>query len=118
MMTTNLDKSVFKEGIIKKYFLRFHLSLILIATFCAGLLATKILLSLEVNNMLIRFPIAVIISYIAFFGFVKLWLLYVSSNRDRESLSDFADFIPSPSGSASKSLNILHGGGGRFGGGG
>ncbi len=73
-------KNRFKEFLRKRFSLRLHMFLILTATFLSGLLTTKILLLLHVNNMLIRYPMAVIFSYLVFFGFVKLWLFYMSSS--------------------------------------
>lgn len=106
--------------------------LILTGTFLSGLLATKILLLFHVNSMLIRYPLAVIFSYLAFFGSVKLWLLYLSSSgRSRRSVrnvteraGDFVDVpdIPFPSGLSSVkpavSIEPFSSGGGHFGGGG
>jgi len=118
MIPGDLNKAAFKSGILKRYFLRFHLSFILIATFCTGLLTTKLLLSININNVLIRFPVVVIISYAAFFGFVKLWLLYISHSEKKGSASDFVDLIPTPGSPSGGSSEVIRGGGGRFGGGG
>lgn len=85
-------KNRFKEFLKKRFSLRLHMFLILTATFLSGLLATKILLLLHVNNMFIRYPLAVIFSYLVFFGFVKLWLLYMSSSgAGRKLVSEVAE---------------------------
>ncbi len=70
----------------KRFSLRFHMVMILTGTFFAGLLVSKLLLIMHVYNMLIRYPVAVICSYLAFFGFVKLWLVYLSSSAGSRSL--------------------------------
>ena len=85
-------KKRFKAFLGSRFSLRLHMFLILTATFLSGLLATKLLLLLHVNNMLIRYPVAVIFSYLVFFGFVKVWLLYMSSSSDGKKLvSDAAE---------------------------
>ncbi|MDP2157027.1 MAG: hypothetical protein Q8K68_04895 [Nitrospirota bacterium] len=76
--------------------------------------------------MLIRYPIAVICSYLAFFGFIKLWLFYMTSsgssrkNADRfienaDVVDIIPDVLPRGGGSFQDSLPI---GGGEFQGGG
>lgn len=79
--------------------------------------------------MLIRYPIAVLFSYLAFFGFVKLWLLYLSSSTGSrklvrgvaENIADVPD-IPMSLGNSpfepSVAIKSLSSGGGHFGGGG
>lgn len=75
-----------KRFLEKRFSLRFHMFMILTGTFFAGLLASKLLLIMHVYNMLIRYPAAVVCSYLAFFGFVKLWLVYLSSTAGNRSL--------------------------------
>lgn len=121
-----------RRFLAERLFLRFHMFLILMGTFLSGLLVSKILLIFHVDSMLIRYPLAVIFSYLAFFGFIKLWLLYLaSSERSRHfvknvtertgDLSDIPD-IPLPSGLSSVdtpiSIQPVSGGGGHFAGGG
>lgn len=79
-------KHKFLKRIKERFFLRFHMSLILIATALSGLLATKLLLLLNVKEMLIRYPLAVVFSYLVFFVLIKIWLWYVASSaRSREN---------------------------------
>jgi hypothetical protein len=78
-------KKHFVRILEERLFLRFHLSLILIGTALVGLLASKILLIAHVDNIVIRYPVAVIVSYLCFFGFMKLWLSYVTSSSVRKS---------------------------------
>lgn len=101
------------------------MSLILGGSFVLGMLASKGLLLLGVHRMIVRYPIAVVCSYLAFFGFIKLWLAYVSSSTYRKSFTETAanglGNIDVPLPSSGGSYNILKpftGQGGRFGGGG
>ncbi|MBI5632560.1 MAG: hypothetical protein HZA15_03680 [Nitrospirae bacterium] len=118
----------FTRFLKERFFLRFHMSLILIGTALSGLLVSWALLHLRVGSMLIRYPIAVICSYLAFFGFIKLWLLYMtSSGSSRKNADSFIentdvvniipDVIPGGGGLFPDSLPF-GGGGGQFQGGG
>jgi len=107
----------------ERFFLRFHMSLILMATVLSGVLSTKLMLLLHVENLVVRFPLAVLFSYLAFFLFVKLWLLYMSASQqlrgsrlESDVLPDLPDLSggPGPGGGASP----FSGGGGGSGGGG
>ncbi len=85
----------------ERFFLRFHMSLILLATVLSGLLATKLLLLAQVHNIVIRYPLAVVFAYLAFFLFVKLWLLYMSAShplRKSDSSGDILSGLPDPVG--------------------
>jgi len=108
----------------ERFFLRFHMSLILLATGLSGLLTTKSLLLLQVDNIVIRDPLAVFCSYLAFFLFVKLWLAYMaasSSLNTTDTAGDVSSVIPDFSGSSSGAdvaVPRFGGGGGGTGGGG
>ena len=109
----------------ERFFLRFHMSLMLGGSFFFGMLASKGFLVLGVNRMIVRYPLAVVCSYLFFFGFMKLWLAYISASANRKSLVESAGDelgnidIPLPSSeSASNVLRPFSGGGGQFGGGG
>jgi hypothetical protein len=55
------------------------MTLILIATGLSGLLTTRVLLAMGINNIVIRYPLAVLFSYLMFFLLIKLWLKYIST---------------------------------------
>lgn len=121
-------KQQFVQVLKERFFLRFHMSLILIGTAMVGLLVSKLLLMADMTNMVIRYPLAIVFAYLAFFGFIKLWLSYLSASRDG-SLSEVVDSvvdgvtgIPDLSGVSGPSLSsggaFGGGGGGSFGGGG
>lgn len=74
----------FTERFKRRHSLRFHMSLILVATVCSGFLATRIMLALHLENVFIRYPLAVIFAYLTFFISVKLWLRCLSK-RPRDT---------------------------------
>jgi len=108
----------------ERLFLRFHMSLILIGTALVGLLVSKLLLMSHVVNVVVRYPLAVVVSYLAFFGFIKLWLAYVHSSPKQnaydagDAVVDTVTSIPDISGSSLPSPPSFGGGGGAFDGGG
>ena len=109
----------FKERIQRGYFVRFHMSLILMGTITSGILASKLLLMLGFHSMAWRYPVAVLLSYGVFLGLVRVWIGYVRSGA---SPGDVADALPDlGSGSVELgdvSLPSFRGGGGGSGGGG
>ncbi len=123
-MDVIVRKNYFVRILKERLFLRFHMSLILVGTALAGLLASKLLLLAHVHDIVIRYPLAVIVSYLAFFGFVKLWLSYMASSDVHrahgggDAVADTIDGISNSSGSGSPGHEFPGGGGGHFGGGG
>ena len=115
----------FMRRIRERFFLRFHMSLILMATALTGLLATKLLLLAQVDNIVIRYPVAVLCAYLAFFLFVKLWLAYMTalnafkgSDAGGNVLSDLPNLSGGGSGGDTDVPGFGGGGGGTSGGGG
>ena len=100
----------FMRQIKERFFLRFHMSLILLATGLSGLAASKVLLLLQVENIVVRYPLTVLCSYLAFFLFVKLWLAYMAASQ--------AFSGPDTAGNVLSDLPNLSGGGGGSGAGG
>ncbi len=117
----------FMRHIKERFFLRFHMSLILLGTALSGLIASKLLLIAGMENIIIRYPLTVVCSYLAFFVFVKLWLAYLSTRRAFQASNIVDNVVPdllsfsggggTGSGSGS-SLPSFRGGGGGSGGGG
>ncbi len=110
-----LHKERFLKHFRQRHVLRYHMGVILFATGFSGILISKLLFVLHVDNFVLRYAIAVILSYLVFFVCIKLWLLYISPKRATKSnLADWLD-IPVPSGGSSgESIPVLHGGGGKF----
>ena len=98
------------ERIRKSYFVRFHMMLILSATVVSGVICSKLLSLLGVSRMPVRYGIAIILSYLLFFLFIKLWLLYIGIGRRARMKkgkggggSGWGDLMPSFRGSGSSS---------------
>ena len=131
MLVVQLDKpggtkmQSFMRRLKERFFLRFHMSLILMATALSGLLATRLLLFLQVDNIIIRYPLAVLFAYLAFFAFVKLWLAYMSASHAFQgpdiagnALPDLPNLSGGGSGPGVNLPSFSKGGGGSMGGGG
>ena len=113
----------FTERFKSRHPLRFHMSLVLMATVCSGFLATRIMLAMHLENVLLRYPLAVVFAYLVFFVSIKLWLKYIApfptQQKVHDNSPDLGDVLPDvpisfPSGGSSQ----FHGGGGGFDGGG
>jgi hypothetical protein len=104
------------KRIQERFLLRFHMSLILLATVLTGLLSTKLLLLVPVENMVIRYPLAVLFAYLAFFLFVKLWLAYMSASQPVRSLDATGDVLSNLPDLTGLSVDVpqFTGGGGTF----
>jgi hypothetical protein len=126
------------EALNKRFWLRLHMALMLGGTVVAGLIATNVLRELHVHQLAWRYGAAVCISFLAFTGFVRIWLLYIAScaardrrKSERSRRTDWFDVIDFSSGvqfggssssgssaSANSSMDGNFGGRGSFGGGG
>ncbi len=73
----------FRQQIVHNYFVRFHMSLILTGVIASGVLISKLLLELHVYSMRLRYPIAILCSYVVFLLLVKIWIWYVCRVRSR-----------------------------------
>lgn len=109
----------FTERFKRRHSLRFHMSLILLATVCAGFLATRIMLGLDLDNVMIRYPLAVIFAYVIFFTAVKLWLKYIAytpAAQLHDNSPDLLDVLPDMpiSGGNFNVGEVFHGGDGEF----
>ncbi|MFZ4538277.1 hypothetical protein [Propionivibrio sp.] len=118
--------------LVQRFFVRFHISLILAFAVGVGLLATRGLFSLGLETMHWRWPLAMLAAYAAFLLGVRLWLAYVGLGRylerEEEPAIDVHDLGFSGSGGDSGGVPCFGdgsrlvldevGGGGSFGGGG
>lgn len=114
----------------KRFFLRFHLSLILGFSFAVGLLTTKLLLLLGLEALLVRWPLAVLAAYAGFLLGIRVWLAYVGLGRHlgrngKDSSFDLPDLnfsggggCDNAAGSGFSLPEVPAGSGGSFGGGG
>lgn len=86
----------FRQRIVRQYFVRFHMSLILAATTASALLASKLLLMAGLQSVLWRYPLALALAYLGFFGLTRLWVSYVLMGRPGGgSALRFADGVTS-----------------------
>ena len=123
-----MRKAKFVRRFQKRFLLRFHMSLILLATCLSGVLFSKLFLYLGVHGPLIRYPLVATLAYLLFFVFIKLWLWYVSTTTETKTrqtvdavVENTTDLAPGPFPLFSKTsptLETFTGGGGNFGGGG
>ena len=74
-------KQVFQKHLQRRFSLRLHMFIILLVTTLSGVLFSKILLMFNVVNFAIRYPLAVVFSYLVFFACIKLWLICISPSK-------------------------------------
>src|SRR5882672_4736829 len=67
----------FKERILHTYFVRCDMSLILLVVVASGVGASKLLLECGIHSLPVRYPLALIISFLAFLLLIKVWIWYV-----------------------------------------
>jgi hypothetical protein len=114
----------FQSALTHRYFIRLHMTVMMGMVLSSGLLVSRILVGAGVTNMGVRYPIAVLFSYLAFFALVRIWIAYVTRaarKRQRSSGSwDVGDLLPEGSGNLSggsaRAAGKLVEGGGKFGG--
>ena len=119
----------FCSGLTHRYFIRAHMTVMLSLVLLSGLVASRALLRAGVTNMGLRYPIAVLFSYVVFLGLIRLWLAYMcrvaqaarlaTSDSARSSGGGFLDGSSgwSGSGGSGGSGKFVGGGGGSGGGG-
>ncbi len=108
-----------KRYLARKFFIRFHMSIILITTIIVGLISTKLFLALNVDDVRIRYPLVVLVSYLAFILCIRVWLYYIK-HRDK-ILENALDVFDIPINTTSNDSNVtleecIDSGGGEFGG--
>lgn len=111
----------------ERFFLRFHMTLIMAAVMLSGVLASKILWRFGVSSMAVRYPMAVVCSYGVFFALVSIWLMYIHATQDGdhgvamdigEGIGEGARALVNLGGSPGEGLGSVNLGGGGDGGGG
>lgn len=112
----NWTKQAFHKHLQRRFSLRLHMFIILLVTTLSGVLFSKILLMFNVVNFAVRYPLAVVLSYLVFFTCIKLWLVCICPGKPGKSnILEWLDF-PSPSGrgSGGGGAPSFRGGGGQF----
>ena len=123
---TSDPRAEFKQSLARRFVVRSHMTLMLVALGASGVLISKVLLEIGVRSMLERYLIAVVLSYALFFIFIRLWLMYVSPAKpkprsrsvDVGNAIDIGDLSVDVAGESSVAGDQTFGGGGDFGGGG
>jgi hypothetical protein len=95
--TAAARKARFVAWFKNRFFLRFHMAIILGLTFLAGLGVTKLLLVEGNTNLAVRYGVAVVASYVAFLLLLRLWLWYIEREEELEA-ADAVDVIDAASG--------------------
>ncbi|MBL8174007.1 MAG: hypothetical protein JNK48_05015 [Bryobacterales bacterium] len=110
------DQQRFQREFARKYFVRFHMSLIVAGTVGGGVLTSRLLLGAGMGSVMLRYALDVASAYLIFLLLVKLWLLHVHTggsggpeiDLDLEDASDVVGEL--------KTSVVSSGGGGRGGG--
>lgn len=82
--------------LVQRFFVRFHISLILAFAVGVGLLATRGFYAVGLETMHWRWPLALLTAYGAFLLGVRLWLAYVGLGRYLEREEGFDIDVPDP----------------------
>lgn len=113
-------KKHFINSLSQKFFIRMHMSLILMVTFASAMAFSKISYSLGWHDLTSRYLLGFLFSYAVFLGTIRCWLWYIFkiAPENNTDLSD-ADFLDLwIMGKASPVSPAYKGGGGGFSGGG
>jgi hypothetical protein len=91
-MSLQSESKTLRFYLIKKFWLKHHMLLMLITTGFAGILTNKWLVTLGVERIVIRYPLAVALCFLVFLFLMRVWLAYLSVVYDpRESVSFESD---------------------------
>jgi hypothetical protein len=85
----------YTRAVIRRFFVRFHMALILLGACLAGVVANTILFLARVTSLPVRYALAVVASYLAFLVLVRVWLAYVRADVSRLPVPDLALDWPS-----------------------
>ena len=117
----------FQKKFVSRFFLRFHMSLILTTVASSAVLMSVMLYALGITRIIWRYPLVVLFSYGMFFGLVRVWFHYlIKHKRDRLDRGNSSHFdLPNVgvntsggSSEAGETVGQFVGQGGRSGGGG
>ncbi|MBL8212711.1 MAG: hypothetical protein JNK87_18505 [Bryobacterales bacterium] len=76
----NKERQRFRTALLQRHFVRLHLVVILLATILVGVIQNWQLLHWNVRPLL-RYPLNVVVSYLAFVAFVRTWITYIHRER-------------------------------------
>jgi hypothetical protein len=72
------QEGTWRDRIVHRFFVRLHMTLILSAVIASGMLASKTMLVLGMHSLRLRYPLAVLASYLVFLGLIRVWIWYIS----------------------------------------
>lgn len=116
-----MNRQRFTNALKKRFSLRFHMTLILLATSIVGVLISKGMLAIGLDNVAIRYPVTVLVAYGVFFAAIKIWLLMVtdaSTVNSRDTVLNGLDSLDILLPSGDSGEVTFAGAGGAFDGGG
>jgi len=97
------------------------MTIILLATSMAGVLASKGMFVIGLHNVAVRYPVTVLCAYLVFFAAIKIWLWLMTdapTSKSNDTGSNVFDVIDFPLSSGGSGQTAFSGGGGTFDGGG
>ncbi|HNW27696.1 MAG TPA: hypothetical protein PKN50_04390 [Spirochaetota bacterium] len=118
-----LNRNAFISKLTRRFSLRLHMTLILMATALAGATASKLFLMAGLGNPALRYPLTVLFAYGVFFIAIKFWLriivgsVAVQTKASGSSLPDLSSLSPSEvsgGGGSPATDGTFSGGGGTF----
>ncbi len=118
-----------ERSLASRFWLRFHMSIMLFAAFGSGFLLSYALLRAGVGSTLVRWTLGTLVGYIALFLCMRLWLAYIGvrplrgddsrrANDDGTSAIDLSIVSDGGGSSVGEMVDVFRGGGGSSGGGG
>lgn len=116
-----MNRQKFIKTLQKRFSLRLHMTLILLATSMAGVLASKGMFAVGLHNVAVRYPVTVLCAYLVFFATVKVWLWLMTdtpTSNSRDSGNGVPDVVDLPLPFGGSGEQAFSGGGGAFDGGG
>lgn len=72
------EAAALRKSILHRYFVRIHMTLILSAVIASGVLSSKLMLVMGMHSLRLRYPLAVLASYLVFLGLIRVWIWYIS----------------------------------------
>lgn len=80
-----LTRAGIRSDLPRRFVVRFHMTLIVAGSLGAAVVANRLLLSVGLETMWLRYLSAMLASYLAFLGGIKCWLLYAGYAWPRRS---------------------------------
>jgi hypothetical protein len=96
-----VSRTRFTGRLAARFFIRFHMGLIFAGTVATAVVVSRLLLTVGVQSLLLRYALTVIGAYALFFVLVRVWIGYVTRIGPRDVGLDLPDVIPTGGGGAS-----------------